>query len=212
MTIAGTPAAASLAVDSTTSCSSVLRTVLPSTLTACFFSATLRVIFLRSREPFGRPLLLPEVPFRNWCSAGGGLRPGWNSCASLMIQNLQELLVHYFDVRHIALIFRGNGGIFIRVPRRQAVGLDHCSNDGGFNTWRYREYATVLLHVLGREQSRKIALPQKFLRRRALSLKSSLAEGIHHGLVRMHSHRFTTPADRHRLFQERSDVGSILAS
>src|SRR5437899_4154357 len=39
MTIVGTPAAASLAVDSTTSCSSVLRTVLPFELFGFIFKA-----------------------------------------------------------------------------------------------------------------------------------------------------------------------------
>src|SRR4029077_16577969 len=126
-----------------TSCSSVLRTILPSTLMACFFRATLRVIFLRSREPFGRPFLLPDVPFRNWCSTGGGLRPGRDSCASSMIQILQESLVHFFDVRLIALQFCDHGGVFIRIPRRQAVGLEHCSDDAGLNAWRYLEHATV---------------------------------------------------------------------
>ena len=74
-----------------------------------------------------------------------------------------------------------------RLPRRQAVGLDHYFSDLEINASRYREYATVLLHVLGRKQSRYVALLQKFLRRPALSVKGSLAERDYGGLVRVHS-------------------------
>jgi len=43
--------------------------------TLCFRNATLRVSPLRLVEPFGRPAGLPELPFRNRFSVGGGLRP-----------------------------------------------------------------------------------------------------------------------------------------
>src|SRR5204862_4259367 len=92
-TIDGTPFAASRIIESNTSCISGTWRIRPSTLTACFFKATLRVSFLRSTKPFGRPLLLPDVPLRNWYSLGGGLRPGPGLVVLCIVQLPQKVLV-----------------------------------------------------------------------------------------------------------------------
>ena len=72
--------------------------------------------------------------------------------------------------RLIAFKFGFDGGIFIRLPRRQAVGLDHHFSDPEINTPRCHEHAVRLLQLLRRKQSRDLAKLKKLLYRAGLAI------------------------------------------
>src|SRR5216684_616523 len=127
--IEGAPLAAPLITASITSCKSVLRTTRPSTTTRCCFRATLWVSFLRLTAPLGRPRLLPDVPFRNRCSAGGGVWPGPSLGLSFIFKILQKLVVKLCYARLVALVLCFQGGVDIGIPGWQTIGIEEHFHD-----------------------------------------------------------------------------------
>src|SRR5436190_2834064 len=100
---------------------------LPSIATLCCFSATLRVIRLRLTEPFRRPVGLPERPFRNRLSAGGGIRPSADvPLFCFCISPRFFLLCQFFNVLAIAFILRPQLIVEFIVPRRQSGDSDNA--------------------------------------------------------------------------------------